>query len=1674
MKNDNQLNKIEDNNFEVDLQFEALSKQYPLFHVVSKLELNKQYNDKIRLLKGKLAEVKNQDNVTLEWLNTICSHLSKSGFKFETVSSKQDLINLINNKIQKLQAEKTERLSYAKNIAQKYNSEFIKKLYRECYKECRIRDMKEGNFLEQTGERAYKMLLLFGDFNESKGNNSKLFSNLNKFIKNHGGGLQKPIHDVFTPNFLSEVTHADFDLDGWRALIQKVGFRGIKALESGMRIQEIMDGVPFDNIELSEVLSKLYYKRHKDNPILSGLCAYYKVPEQVFDKILDLNIVLKKQDELPNINISGEEVGSQGYYFMRLPADDYRGFILGYITNCCQSVGNAAEECALSGMTYNNNGFYILLKATSKNFDMNKINWKNLEETSKILGCGYLWRSTNGNLVFDSWENLRAEDNVRIIEFLRKFAKKAINKDATISRVTIGLGGNTPQCEFVETLYTENILEGVSGYDALKQGIIFESTRLKALVYELGKYIKPYNLPTGQFTCITQAKSFLDSIMGNVEEAHRVLESYKGKAATFQLLTSCYGFRELNDITILNIANYTECNIEIDYNINEALKVGVKFSTILDIASEKRSKLISSFALTTYKTGKIDINDLTDLSIDKIDLLLSHYAIEAYKKGFIIVKELKHLRAEEIAALVSYHALETYKIGIKCESLVGLNASKIKALTSYEAISAYRSGEVKIEDIKDVDADIIPYLISNWAIAIYKRGKLKVKELLGLDIERVSLIITACYYSGETDINWLKNVDIEKLKHLTSVFRYYPQAFRDFKGADTDKIALLGSFQAIMLYNAGITTANELQNLSTEQIKLFTSNEVMPLYNTGIVKLNDLINATNVRQTKQIFLQEIAVRLCNEQIDINNITDIMLEILISQNAVQAYKTKAIKISDLLGLEIERIKLLTSQNALDVYQSGASTFKGLNDIDLKKLEHLFSCSWIYKACDIKLSDLKNLEHDKIDFLINSFVVQSKIIKFCNLNTSQGLYELKYSYLQQLALLVYNDKLDVGDIEQEKLDLFIVILSTAAHNDAREATNYPKINELKDLNIEKIQLLTSYQANQLYKKGIVNIKDIKALETEKIKLLISWEAYQVYETGAVQIYDLINLTVEKIQLLVSRSLYTLYYHKVIKIADLDIMADLQQLRVNILQQVSIKLCDENIVGFYDIGQEKLNLLISEAAIECYKREAAKVSDLISLEVEKIEFLISWSFLEVYKSGAVKVCDLIGLDSNIIDILTSYEAQAAYRSGKVKAKDLVGLVPEKINFLISYEAIAAYKTGMISLHDLRDMEIEIIKHIIAYVRCTSSEINFNIADISLLNRDVIPYFLSWVGQLAFKNSKAKITNLIDLEPGRLKLLLSMEAARVYYKTATKLTDLKDINEEKLNLLFCDSAMQGYEMQVIHPLNLKELTISKIRLLVSAKAIKAYTSRTVTFGDLKNLEADRIELLISWFCNLDKRYGIKMVDLNINGDNMQVKLSFLQLIALKLCHENIRLKKSLDEEKLDLLISLESRRAYSSNTVKVSDLMDLEKPKITALISDNAVDIYESGEVRISDIKNLDIEEINSIIYNRAKIKDIAPIEDIKEAEGVSIIKARISSVLRLILPFSQMWRMPEYRGYSALFNDNNIIVRIFYYTLEENNSLGVTGEFLQSLAKLLKEFTESKVLTSTEQQGIIGIGV
>ena len=166
--------------------------------------------------------------------------------------------------------------------------------------------------------------------------------------------------------------------------------------------------------------------------------------------------------------------------------DDIMGFVLGELTNCCQSIGNNGETCVDDGYLNKNSGFLVFEESVVDNQG-------NLTGEKRILAQAYVWYDPQTSTV--CYDNIEVPKSV--LSELEKAGKKklidliyAVNKSAEnimiamnkrgtfVERVTTGEGANDLK-KYLSKVYdsevypiAKNRAEGVYTDASKKQFII--------------------------------------------------------------------------------------------------------------------------------------------------------------------------------------------------------------------------------------------------------------------------------------------------------------------------------------------------------------------------------------------------------------------------------------------------------------------------------------------------------------------------------------------------------------------------------------------------------------------------------------------------------------------------------------------------------------------------------------------------------------------------------------------------------------------------------------------------------------------------------------------------------------------------------------------------------------------------------------------------------------------------------------------------------------------------------------------------------------------------------------------------------------------------------------------------------------------------------------------------
>lgn len=305
---------------------------------------------------------------------------------------------------------------------------------------------------------------------------------------------RQPIHDLCQFQ-LPPVT--DWNQTHWATLVSEHGVEITKYLHLAPRIEQTLGRLPQNLLDIEQAVKQIQYANEAEDMVLARLFKKHAIPEVAFDRVLKRRSTIVRPKKVPDIRIEGADIGHPDYYLARLSENDGRGYVLGAITNCCQSVGSAGEVCAWYGMESEYAGFYVICRYVKENDSKKFTNLLSLLKTADtpeeflkklpdkqqrkkyttwfaekhhtspqdallqlkdefedalqdtIVAQSLVWIGKNNGFVFDSWERRHQTHDVLCQPFLLR-AVEILTHQYPFTRVLIGTAGQTPEGLFGE------------------------------------------------------------------------------------------------------------------------------------------------------------------------------------------------------------------------------------------------------------------------------------------------------------------------------------------------------------------------------------------------------------------------------------------------------------------------------------------------------------------------------------------------------------------------------------------------------------------------------------------------------------------------------------------------------------------------------------------------------------------------------------------------------------------------------------------------------------------------------------------------------------------------------------------------------------------------------------------------------------------------------------------------------------------------------------------------------------------------------------------------------------------------------------------------------------------------------------------------------------------------
>ena len=255
-----------------------------------------------------------------------------------------------------------------------------------------------------------------------------------KVLERHGSAQNPLLHDMASACVMPKQTDGACDLKAWGDAIKSCGFGMAKLLRYADRLPQPVKS-PDGRWHLAATqaaVAQFAYSAGERNPALADFCLRHGISDRDFGAALTLidARTAKAGRRIPDASVDGAAFDKPGYRFRKLPAGDPRGLFLGEITDCCQSIGNVGNDCAVHGFTSADGGFYVVEKI----------------ETGDIVAQSWAWRGTRGELVLDSLEALGRDASMTTVQWRKAIdglAKALAGSD--VKALQIGSSGRTPR-----------------------------------------------------------------------------------------------------------------------------------------------------------------------------------------------------------------------------------------------------------------------------------------------------------------------------------------------------------------------------------------------------------------------------------------------------------------------------------------------------------------------------------------------------------------------------------------------------------------------------------------------------------------------------------------------------------------------------------------------------------------------------------------------------------------------------------------------------------------------------------------------------------------------------------------------------------------------------------------------------------------------------------------------------------------------------------------------------------------------------------------------------------------------------------------------------------------------------------------------------------------------------
>ncbi len=567
--------------------------------------------------------------------------------------------------------------------------------------------------------------------------------------------------------------------------------------------------------------------------------------------------------------------------------------------------------------------------------------------------------------------------------------------------------------------------------------------------------------------------------------------------------------------------------------------------------------------------------------------------------------------------------------------------------------------------------------------------------------------------------------------------------------------------------------------------------------------------------------------------------------------------------------IEYISYISGQQREQYKKQLASYFQtssqfiiySLNEIQIEQLLNFFDIKQDQKKMEILFSSnafntyRAGIEPNTLSKIADISILKALVDCYTDIKDKAKIEKI-HALTSPDAQICYAEKyLNVDDLKN-LWSLNLAEIEALISKDARRsyAAECCTVFQLKNLKAEQIRIITSF-------KILPNIKD---LDKNTIEALTSYNAQRCYKNKYCDVdtmYRLYNLYM----------MNRLYYEKVV---------NRKETTFANLQRYLVYCCDEGHAGKIDMTNPSIIFQLSEDIInndaQILKENIEEISkDIIeklskddmknlfikpsnqdSLDIlRKIENSKILGFIVKYKGAESSNSDIDRIEKIIQDasnriskMVFSPEDRKTSLYHETKKKTQLDIQKEIYSLIHNTSQVAGFaKFGAISEKFVLQQDIcrKLVKYAMLKMeeKKVHTECEMNIKTIeALTSEDAL---------ICYREKYFTIDDLqilMNLNLTKIEILTSIDAQRCYAAKYLTVADLINLDPRTIKTLTSLDARMCYAEKYLRFADLISLDKAKIKALTSEDAQRCYAAKCCTVSDLKNLKTHQISIITSF----------------------------------------------------------------------------------------------------------------------------------------------------------------------------------------------------------------------------------